>query len=261
MKKKHKGSAYLSGHQRSWVWGRHAVAEILEAQRWPVHELYLAGELPEADRNRAAEQGVNLGAVVNVVDYERIRSLCGAAEHQGYLARMGPFPYSAWEKLLGNAPALPFYVLLDGIRDSHNFGAIIRSAAALGATGIIAGGEGQAPVNSHTVRASAGALNRIPIARVDRLQPVVDRLRELGICCIAAVPRADTPIWACDFRSAAAVLLGNEARGVEPELIALCDVAAAVPQAGTVDSLNVSAAAAAVFYEASRQRAVTPSGA
>ena len=260
VKKKHKNS-YLASHQRSWVWGRHAVTEILDAQRWPMRELYLAPEIPEADRARAAERGANLGAVVNVAEYERIRMLCGASDHQGYLARMGPFPYCTLGEILENMPAKPLYVLLDGIRDPHNFGAIIRSAAAFGAAGIITGGEGQAPVNSQTVRASAGALNRLPIAQVEELEPVLGRLRELAVCCIAAVPRADTPIWTCDFTRPAAVLLGNEARGIQPELIAACDLAAAIPQAGTLDSLNVSAAAAAVFYEASRQRAMTSSGA
>lgn len=259
MKKKHKNS-YLASHQRSWVWGRHAVTEILDAQRWPVRELYLAPEIPEGDRMHAAELGANLGAVVNVVDYERIRMLCGASDHQGYLARMGPFPYCTPSEMLENIPLRSLYVLLDGIRDSHNVGAIIRSAAAFGATGIIAGGEGQASVNSQTVRASAGALNRLPIAQVEQLEPVLGRLRELGVRCIAAVPRADIPIWACDFTGPTAILLGNEARGVQPELIAACDVAAAVPQVGTLDSLNVSAAAAAVFYEVSRQRVMRSQG-
>lgn len=254
MKKKRTNNAYLAGHQRSWVWGRHAVLEILEAQRWPMRELYLAGELAESDRTAAAEKGGGLGAAVSVVDYERIRALCGAADHQGYLARMGPFPYVSLDALLKKVRETPLYVLLDGLRDPHNFGAILRSAAALGADAVIAGGEGQAPVNNHVVRASAGALNRIPLARADAMGPVLDSLREQGVWCVAAIPRADLPLWDCDFKQPVAILLGNEAQGISAELVARCDVSVTIPQESSLDSLNVAAAAAVVLYEVERQR-------
>jgi 23S rRNA (guanosine2251-2'-O)-methyltransferase len=117
MKRKRTENAYLAGLQRSWVWGRHAVMEILEAQRWQMRELYLAGELSESDRGAAAEKGLGLGAAVSEVDYERIRALCGAADHQGYLARMGPFPYDSLDALLERKSEAPLYVLLDGLRD------------------------------------------------------------------------------------------------------------------------------------------------
>lgn len=254
MKRKRTNDAYLAGHQRSWVWGRHAVLEILEAQRWPMRELYLAGDLTESDRIVAAEKGEGLGAVVNMVDYARIRALCGATDHQGYLARMGPFPYAALDTVLEQGGEMPLYVLLDGLRDAHNFGAIIRSAAALGVDAVIAGGEGQAPVNNHAVRASAGALNRVPIVEADAMSFVVDQLRERGVFCVATMPRAEFSVCDCDFKRSVAVVLGNEARGVSPELLVRCDAAIAIPQRSSLDSLNVAAAAALVLYEAQRQR-------
>ncbi|NLV44487.1 MAG: 23S rRNA (guanosine(2251)-2'-O)-methyltransferase RlmB [Candidatus Hydrogenedentes bacterium] len=254
MKRKRTENAYLAGHQRSWVWGRHAVMEILEAQRWQMRELYLAGELSESDRAAAAEKGLGLGAAVSEVDYERIRALCGAADHQGYLARMGPFPYDSLDALLERKSEAPLYVLLDGLRDPHNFGAILRSAAALGADAVIAGGEGQAPVNNHVVRASAGALNRIPLARADAMAPVLERLREQGVWCVAALPRADLPVWDCDFKQPVAILMGNEAQGLPDDLVARCDAGITIPQLSSLDSLNVAAAAAVVLYEVERQR-------
>ncbi len=257
MKKKQKRIPYLAGHEHSWIWGRHAVREILASGRWPVHELFLAEEMAEEDRAYAYETGVRLNARVSIVNYDRLRVLCKSTEHQGYLARMGPFPYTPIEEILENAPELPLYLVLDGIRDAHNFGAIIRSAAALGCTAVIAGSPGQTPVNSQTARASAGALNRIPIALEDTLDKVLDKLHDLGVFCIAGDAHAETPLWTHDLLRPAALLLGNEGHGIHPELLAKCDVTAVIPLSQSLDSLNVSAAAAAMLYEAQRQRSST----
>lgn len=254
MSKKHRKSPYLAGHQRSWIWGRHAVSETLEAGNWPILELYLGEEMPAEERALALQKAAQRGVAATTVSYERLRELCGASDHQGHLARMGPFPYAAVDELLDGHPESPLYVLLDGVRDAHNFGAILRSAAALGVTAVFCGGPGQTPINNHTVRASAGAVNRIPVATVDTLLPVMDALQEHGVRCIAADHRANTPAWECDFKPASALLLGNEAQGIQHELRERCDAAVMIPVSRGLDSLNVSAAAAALLYEALRQR-------
>ena len=254
MTKRQKDKPYLANHQRSWIWGRHAVCETLGAGRWPIRELYLAEELPVGEIAAALEKGERLGTSTVLTSHERLHSLCGNRDHQGYLARMGPFPYARMKDILAPTSATPLYIVLDGIRDAHNFGAIIRSAAALGASAVIAGGAGQSPINGQAARTSAGAVNRIPIALEHTLADVLQKLRAHGVPCIAAVASAETPVWACDFLKPTAVLFGNEGRGIEPEIVALCDSTVSVPLDRPMDSLNVSAAAVAVLYEAWRQR-------
>lgn len=257
-----KRTDYLAGHQRSWVWGRHAVTEILDAGRWPMLELYLEEGLPGPEQQRCVEKARVLGAETHTVSRERLRTLCGAPGHQGYLARMGPFPYATLDEVLtaADTSALPpFYLVLDALRDPHNFGAIVRSAAALNATAIIVGIDGQTPVNNHVARSSAGAVNRVLIAQTDSLCGVVSMLKQQGARCIASEPRAPKPVWACDLTHATILVAGNEGAGIRPELVALCDERITVPCNNNLDSFNVLAATSVILYEAFRQRqASTP---
>ncbi len=259
--KRKKQGRFLAGHQRSWLWGRHPVTEVIEAGRWPVMELYLADTLPGEVIQRARGLAEAQGAEVAVASAERLRELGHVDEHQGFLARMGPFPYAAVEEVLrggedgerdDGAPAL--WLVLDAIQDTFNFGAIVRSAEAMGARGIFVGTTSQAGVNSLVARASAGAVNRIPIAEVEELGEVVDILREAGAQVLAADEKGGVPCTECDFRRPTAVVLGNEGRGVRPELLSQCDGRVCIPMSGTIASLNVAAAAAVLLYEAWRQK-------
>ena len=203
------------------------MCEILDAGRWPVRELYLAQELPE-------------GELAAAMDNKSDR-----LAHRPFLSRMSVFTafaatgtirdtWRAWARFLmcsgsSQVPPLPLYVVLDGIRDAHNFGAIIRSAAALGSTAVIAGGAGQTPINSQAVRASAGAVNRIPIALEDTLDATLNQLHAQGVYRIAAMAKAETPAWACNFLGPTALIFGNEGRGIRPEVLEHCDGTAAIP--------------------------------
>ena len=257
MKKKSKGDKYLAGHQRSWVWGRHAVVEILDAAMWPMLDLYLSDDLPEEKVKVYGEQARQLGAEVMVVARDRLRELCGVPEHQGFLARMGPYPYATWTEVLEakcNVASPPLYLVLDAMRDAHNFGAIVRSAAALMAAAVIVGVKNQAPVNNHVARASAGAINRMPIVQVDSLVEIMHTLRQQGVVCAATDPRGTVPAWSYDFNRPVALVMGNENAGISEELLELCDDRIVIPGSGVLDSLNVAAASAALLYEAQRQK-------
>ena len=255
---KRKKKQYLAGHQRSWIWGRNAVTEILEAAKWPMIELFLADDLPQEALTAAQQQGRALGADVTATTRERLRELCGATEHQGYLARMGPYPYATWNEVMAeaaNAGSPPFYLVLDAIRDPHNFGAIVRSAAALNATAVIIGVEEQSPVNNHVARASAGAVNRIPILQSNSIAEALTYLQERETLCAAADQRGNILCWEYDFNRPVALVMGNESAGVRPELRERCPHRIAIPGSGKTDSLNVAAAGATLLYEAMRQRA------
>ncbi len=262
MKKESGKKKYLAGHQRSWVWGRHAVAEILEAAKWPMRELYLADDIQETHIEALQQQARALGAAVAIVSRDRLRRLCGVSGHQGVLARMGPYPYMTLEGMLEHStrmPSPPLWLVLDALRDPNNFGALVRSAAALDATAVIVSDTEQTPVNNHVARASAGAVNRIPIVQTDSLPKALACLREAGTRCAAADPRGVLPAWRYDFTQATALVLGNESNGIHTELLDLCDARVVVPGSGSLDSLNVAAAGAALLYEALRQRSAFPS--
>lgn len=253
------GGKFLAGHQRSWIWGRHAVLEILEAARWPMAELYLSLELPDEARASATVKAKKTGASIAEAPHERLRELCGTGDHQGYLARMGPFPYAArseFDAMLRRSADGSLCILLDRMRDPHNYGAIIRSAAALGAMAVIVPENGQAPVNNHVARASAGAVNKLPIVQVGDLMETLHACRRAGFSIVAAVQGAAQSPWTHDFRNPSLLIFGNEGEGIDPGLLAAADTKIGIPQSTTVNSMNVASAAAVLLYEAARQRAV-----
>lgn len=245
---------YLAGHQRSWVWGRHAVLELLNQDRWPIVDLFLGAEMDEKERYQVATRASEHGAKVQVISYAAMKTLCGVSDHQGFLVRMGPFPYVGIESLVIVPDVSPLFIVLEGIRDPYNLGAIIRSSVAFGASAIILGGEGQTPINSQTVRSSAGTVMRIPICLLDGLDPVFTFLSERNIPCLATLPSEGIPVWTYDFRQPVAVLLGNESKGISPCFIERCADMLRIPMRDSMNSLNVAAAASVVLYEAYRQR-------
>ncbi len=259
--KRKKQGRFLAGHQRSWLWGRHPVTEVIEAGRWPLMELYLADTLPADLIQHMRSLAEAQGAEVAVETPERLRELGHVDEHQGFLARMGPFPYASVEEAVrggeegerdDGTPAL--WLVLDAIQDTFNFGAIVRSAEAMGARGIFVGTTSQAGVNSLVARASAGAVNRVPIAESEDLPALLDILRASGTHIVAADEKGGDVCTECDFRAPTALILGNEGRGVRPELLSGCDSRVRIPMSGTIASLNVAAAAAVLLYEAWRQK-------
>jgi 23S rRNA (guanosine2251-2'-O)-methyltransferase len=241
----------LGSHQRCWVWGRRAVVEILQAGRWPVLELHLADRLP-ADEAESARQ---LAASVDVVaePIERLAQLCGSQEHQGYVARMPPFPYDDAAALAGS-PGASLWLLLDALQDSYNFGAVLRSAEVFGADGVFVGPSRQAEVNSLVARSSAGAVNHVRIAKAPDLVELAARLRRQGVRLVAASEKSPRPVHACDLNVPTALVIGNEGTGIRPELLAACDEHVTIPQRGRVGSLNAAVAAGILLYEARRQR-------
>lgn len=246
----------LGSHQRSWVWGRNAVLEILKAGRWPVAELHLGQDLPEAELALARHLAERQKAPVLRAPSARLTALCHSHEHQDYLAKMGEFPYADIEPLVLAAGTLPLYAVLDRLQDPFNFAGIIRSAEVFGADAIVIGEHGQAKVTSAVARGSAGAVARLPIVLAPDLVQAAQRLRAAGITLVAASEKAERSVTAHDFRRPTAVVIGNEGDGVGQALMAVCEAAVRIPQSGTVGSLNAAAAAAVVFYEARRQRAL-----
>lgn len=247
--------ALLGSHQKCWIWGRNLVLETLSAGRWPIAELYLADDLPAEEGRRARSLAAGAGVPFAVESPAALTRRCHASEHQGYLARMYEFPYADVEPLL-TAAKNALFAIADGIQDPYNFGAIIRSAEVFGVHAVWIGEKGQVPVTSMVARSSAGAVNRVPIARVPNLAGLADRLRAAGVRVVGASEKSDRPLFEFDFTGPVAIVVGNEGRGIRMDLAARCDAILQIPQHGFIGSLNAAAAASVFFYEASRQRAI-----
>lgn len=245
----------LGNHQRSWIWGRNVVIETLRADRWRPLELRLA------DDSSGLEELVTLAERHSVPfafePASRLAQRCGANDHQGVLAKMPAFPYVEASELLNEALRLetaPIFVITDHLHDAYNFGAIVRDAECFGAAGVIIPQDRQVGVTSQVARSSAGAVNAVPIARVPNLSNLADDLRTLRVRLVAASEHAATALPAADLAGPIGIVIGNEGKGIDPALLAKCDLAVSIPLAGRIGSLNAAVAAGVVLYEAARQR-------
>jgi 23S rRNA (guanosine2251-2'-O)-methyltransferase len=254
VKQKKKKPSLMGSHQRCWIWGRMSVVETLRAARWPILELHLSEDLPPDELHAAARLAEGLNLSVSLDPAEALTRLCHSDEHQGYLAKMPPFPYDDAEDLLRKHRDRAFYLLLDAVQDPFNFGAILRSADALGVDAVFVGAANQVDVTSLVVRASAGAVNSVPLAKVDDLAAWIGRLKGAGLTVVGTSPRAKRDVSQHDFRESVAVVLGNEAVGIRPEILALCDDCISIRQRGHVGSLNAAVSAGILCYEVCRQR-------
>ena len=203
-------------------------------------------------RSRSPRQ---LGVKTISVPDEEVAKQCRSDEHQGLAARMQPFPYRDVNELVNGLPPNPVLVMLDRVHDPYNFGAIIRSADVLGIDGVIVGTREQALVNSLVARSSAGAVNYVPIAQTNDLASTVKNLRDRNFQIIGTSDHAAASIFETDLRKSTLLLIGNEGRGIQPELELLCTHFVQIPVLGQVSSLNAAVSAGILFYEVLRQRA------
>jgi len=187
-----------------------------------------------------------------------LERLLGAVRHQGVALRLAPFAFLSLEALLDGLDRRqepPFLLLLDGIPDPHNFGAILRSAEAAGCQGVIVPRDRSCPVTGTVDKTSAGALEHLPLCQVTNLARTIDQLKERGIWVFALAGEAGSAdLFDHDYRGPVAIVVGNEGSGVRPNVRRHCDGLIALPMKGRVSSLNASVAAALALYEVVRQR-------
>ncbi|MBL8675029.1 MAG: RNA methyltransferase [Rhodospirillales bacterium] len=254
-----RGGQYLGNHQRSWLWGRNLVLETLRAGRWPVIEAWIADDVAPAPSTDYRRLAAGLDLRVDTAARARLTKLCGADDHQGFAIRVGPYPYATPADLRYAARTPGLWLALDGVMDSFNLGAALRSAEVFGVDGVVLGAAGQTGVNSQAARSSAGAVNRLRIARVDDLAAALAALRADGVAVVGTSLDTDFTLDAAPLDGPLALVVGNEARGLSPETAAVCDRIVRIPQDGASNSLNVAAATAVCLYEIRRRRrAVTP---
>ncbi len=178
----------------------------------------------------------------------------GTRDHQGVVAWVEPFRYAdAYELAAGERPLL---ACLDQVSDPRNLGAVVRSAEGAGATGIVVPAHGSARVTPAVARASAGAVEHLPIAVVTNLARYLAEIKRDDLWVAAAAGDGGTPMWQADLSGGIAFVFGAEGKGLRPLVRRTCDLAVSIPQLGRVESLNVSVAAALLLYEARRQRSL-----
>jgi 23S rRNA (guanosine2251-2'-O)-methyltransferase len=264
-RKKNLSKKTFSGnHQRSWLWGLHAVGETLQSGKWPILGLYVTRDaFQQAASLLAAKQ--REGIPIEVADSSRLEQLCGSSEHQGWLARMGPFPYQAFDAFKSDLDKArtdqaspqalpPLVVICDRIQDTFNFGAILRCCDGAAVAGVIVGDERQAEVTPHVARSSSGAVNHLRIAQAEDLLAATRELKELGLQVIAADAHAAHSVWEAALDRPTALVIGSEAHGIRPELLELCDRRVIIPMLGQVTSLNAAVAAGILLFEIRRQQ-------
>lgn len=231
---------------REQVYGRRPVRELLRGRREAL-------ELWATERALAAEPWLREESPVRVqtkLDRE-LSEAAGTRDHQGVLAWAEPYRYAdAWELAGGTRPLL---ACLDQVSDPRNLGAVCRSAEGAGATGVVLPAHGAARVTPAVCRASAGAVEHLPVAVVTNLARYLGDVKRDDLWVFGAAAEGE-PMWRSDLSGGAALVFGAEGKGLRPLVRRTCDAMVAIPLAGLVESLNVSVAAAVLLYEARRQR-------
>jgi 23S rRNA (guanosine2251-2'-O)-methyltransferase len=235
------------------VFGIHPVAEALGAGR--VREIRVAGR-SDARLRELVEVAAAAGVRVRTVPREALDADAEGGIHQGVVAEVKPLPPATLEELArarGGADP-PLLVVLDGVEDPQNVGAIIRTVDAAGGRGVVRQTRRAAPLTGAAAKASAGAVHHVPVADVVNIARALEELKQLGVWTVGLDADAETPYYDLDLAVPIALVVGAEGHGLRRLVRERCDLVASIPMAGRVSSLNVSAATAIVLFEAVRQR-------
>jgi 23S rRNA (guanosine2251-2'-O)-methyltransferase len=228
------------------IYGIRPVVEALESGRRKVFEIIEAVGNEEVAKAASAR-----GVEVKLTSRQRVEDLARGGVHQGVAAHVEPYPYSGLGEIL-SAPE-PLVLVLDGVTDPRNLGALLRAADGAGASGVVVPKDRAVGVTAAAVKASAGASEHVLVARVTNLRRAVDTMKEAGLWIYAA-EAGGTPYTELDLAGAVALVLGSEGRGVRRLVRERCDGIVSIPMLGGVESLNVSVASAVLLYEARRRR-------
>ncbi|MCG2459819.1 23S rRNA (guanosine(2251)-2'-O)-methyltransferase RlmB [Flavobacteriaceae bacterium F89] len=237
------------------IYGIRAVMEAIHAHE-DIDKIFIQKGL-KSELSRELETLIRKKNIsVSYVPIEKLNRIT-KDNHQGVIASISPISFYKMEQLVEEVVAkkdLPLFLLLDQLSDVRNFGAIIRTAECTGVDGIIIQKKGAAPVTADTVKTSAGAAFKVPIAKVDHLKDAVFYLQASGIKVIAATEKTEHTLYDVSFSEPCAIVMGAEDTGISPSLLKASDATAKLPLLGEIASLNVSVACGVFLYEVVRQR-------
>ncbi len=237
--------------------GRNAVIEAFRSGR-TIDKLYVLDGCQDGPVMTIKREAKKQGTMVKYVPRERLDQLSATGKHQGVIAVAAAYKYAEVEDILEAARAkgeAPFIILLDNIEDPHNLGAIIRTANLAGAHGVIIPKNRAVGLTATVAKTSAGALNYTPVAKVTNLAKTIEDLKKEGLWFVCA-DMGGTVMYRLDLKGPIGLVIGSEGQGVGRLVREKCDMAAAIPMKGDIDSLNASVAAGVLAYEILRQRGV-----
>jgi 23S rRNA (guanosine2251-2'-O)-methyltransferase len=240
-------------HEREIVYGRNSALECLRARKRAVHRVWLLSGGESLDALRDAAAGVEL----EETSRPELDRLAKGGVHQGVVIEADPLPtLDAREWLERGLPRDTIAVLLDGVTDPHNLGAVARSAAAFGARGLILPADRAAPVTPAAVKAASGAMEHIDLVCVTNLARCIATLKEHEFWLAALDPEGDRDLWDADLTGRVGLVIGSEGKGLRRLVRESCDFALRIPLSGPIPSLNASVSAAIALAECTRQRRV-----
>ncbi len=235
--------------------GRNAVLEAFRSGK-TIDKLYVLDGCRDGPVQTIVREARKQDTIITFVPRERLDQLAQSRNHQGVLAQAAAYDYVQVEDMLKKARDQgepPFLILLDGIEDPHNLGAIIRTANLAGAHGVIIPKRRAAGLTATVAKASAGALNYTPVAKVSSLKAAMEQLKKEGLWFVCADMDGEM-MYRMDLKGPIGLVIGSEGEGVGRLVKETCDMTAAIPMKGDIDSLNASVAAGVLAYEIVRQR-------
>ena len=235
--------------------GRNAVMEAFRAGK-VIDKLYIQQGLHDGPIQSILREAKKQDCIINFVSSQRLDEISETKKHQGVIANASAYEYADVDDILLKARDKgedPFIVILDGIEDPHNLGAIIRTANQAGAHGIIIPKHRAVGLTATVARTSAGALNYTPVAKVTNISKTIEDLKKEGLWFVCA-DMDGQPMYKCNLTGPIGLVVGNEGSGVSELVKKNCDFTASIPMKGDIDSLNASVAAGILMYEIVRQR-------
>ena len=236
--------------------GRNAITEALKSGR-TIDKVFVAAGDTDRGLQRLAAQAKEAGAVVVPVDRRKLDQMSTTRSHQGIIALAAAHDYFTIDDLLVEAASrgeAPLLVICDELSDPHNLGAILRSAECAGAHGVIIPKRRSVGLTATVAKASAGAMEYMKVARVTNINNAIADLKEKGVWIFGAAGEGSVPMYKADLTVPAAIIIGNEGDGLSQLVRKNCDMLVHIPMKGRISSLNASAAASILLYEAVRQR-------
>lgn len=235
--------------------GRNAVLEAFRSGR-TIDKLYVLDGCQDGPVRTIVREARKRDTILNFVSKERLDQLSQTGKHQGVIAQSAAYTYAGVEDILQIARdkgEAPFLILLDNIEDPHNLGAIIRTANLAGAHGVIIPKRRAVGLTAAVAKASAGAINYTPVAKVTNLTNTIEELKKEGMWFVCA-DMGGTRMYDLNLKGAIGLVIGNEGEGVSKLVRGHCDMIASIPMRGDIDSLNASVACGVMAYEIVRQR-------
>ena len=236
--------------------GRNALTEALRAGR-TIDKVFIADGDTDRGLQRLAAEAKEAGAVIVPVDRRKLDQMSFTRSHQGVIALAAAHDYYTIDDILEEAASRgenALIVICDELSDPHNLGAIMRSAECAGAHGVVIPKRRSVGLTATVAKASAGAVEYMKVARVTNINNAINELKEKGVWVFGTAAEGSVPMYKADLTGPAAIVIGNEGDGMSPLVRKNCDMLVHIPMKGRISSLNASAAASILLYEAVRQR-------